>query len=57
MPVFAIACIVSVVKLRTLGDVSWELGAAWVLLSAAITLFVVQFFDRKRAELFLEGSE
>ena len=56
MPVFAIACIVSVVKLRTLGTVSWESGAAWILIASVVTLFAVQFFDRKQAELFVEGA-
>jgi paraquat-inducible protein A len=47
MPVFAIACVVSVVKLRTLGDVTWEPGALWIALLSLFTLLTIQFFDRR----------
>jgi paraquat-inducible protein A len=55
LPVFAIACIVSVVKLRTLGTVSWEQGAWWVLAASLLTMLAVQCFDKKCAGLYLEG--
>ena len=57
LPVFAIACIVSVVKLRTLGIVNWEPGSLWVLATAVLTMIAVQCFDRKCAELYVEGSK
>lgn len=55
LPVFAIACMVSVVKLRTLGMVNWEPGALWILATAVFTMLAMQFFDRKCAELYAEG--
>jgi paraquat-inducible protein A len=55
LPVFAIACMVSVVKLRTLGTVSWEPGSLWILATAVLTMLAIQCFDRKCAELYVEG--
>lgn len=57
LPVFAIACMVSVVKLRTLGTVSWEAGALWILATAILTMLAVQCFDRKCAELYVEAGK
>lgn len=57
IPVFSIACIVSVVKLRTLGTVSWEIGAAWVIASGLMALGAIQCFDRKFAEFFVEDAQ
>jgi uncharacterized paraquat-inducible protein A len=54
MPVFAIACVVSVVKLRTLGDVSWEQGAIWVGVLSLFTLLTIQFFNRRHVQIVLE---
>jgi paraquat-inducible protein A len=45
VPVYAIATVVSVVKLRMLGDVHWELGARWVLGMALCSLLASQSFD------------
>lgn len=56
MPVFAIACVVSVVKLRTLGTVTWEPGAIWVALLSLFTLLTIQFFDRREILLDLEEN-
>ncbi len=56
MPVFAIACVVSVVKLRTLGDVTWEPGALWIALLSLFTLLTIQFFDRRFVLLELEEN-
>ena len=56
MPVFAIACVVSVVKLRTLGEVTWEPGALWIALLALFTLLTIQFFDRRFILLDLEEN-
>jgi len=44
VPVFAIACVVSVVKLDMLGDVYWQIGSLWILALSLCTLFTVQFF-------------
>ncbi|MFM8716362.1 MAG: paraquat-inducible protein A [Spartobacteria bacterium] len=57
LPVFAIACMVSVVKLRTLGTVNWDVGALWVLATAILTMLAVQCFDRKCAELYVEAGQ
>jgi paraquat-inducible protein A len=57
LPVFAIACMVSVVKLRTLGTVSWEPGSLWILATAVLTMLAIQCFDRKCAELYVEGAK
>ena len=54
MPVFTIACVVSVVKLRTLGDVTWEPGALWIGLLSLFTLLTIQFFDRRFVLVELE---
>ena len=56
MPVFAIACVVSVVKLRTLGNVTWEPGAIWVTLLSIFTLLTIQCFDRRFLLLKLEEN-
>jgi uncharacterized paraquat-inducible protein A len=56
MPVFAIACVVSVVKLRTLGNVTWEPGALWIALLSLFTLLTIQFFDRRFVMLKLEEN-
>ncbi len=56
MPVFAVACVVSVVKLRTLGTVTWEPGAAWVGLLAIFTLLTIQSFDRRHVMVDLEEN-
>jgi len=45
VPVYAIATVVSVVKLKMLGDVHWELGARWVLGMALCSLLASQSFD------------
>lgn len=54
LSVFAVACMVSVVKLRTLGTVSWEPGSLWILAAAILTMLAVQCFDKKCAGLFVE---
>lgn len=47
MPVFAISCVVSVVKLETLGTVSWMFGAFWIAMFSLCSLLTIQFFDRQ----------
>lgn len=55
MPVYAIATVVSVVKLRMLGGVEWEFGARWVLGVALFSLFAQQTFDRRVVKARLES--
>lgn len=50
MPVYAVATVVSVVKLRMLGSVAWQQGAFWILALSLCSLFAVQFFDRTLIE-------
>lgn len=54
MPVYAIATVVSVVKLRMLGGVEWEFGARWVLGVALFSLFAQQTFDMRLVKSRLE---
>lgn len=54
MPVYSIATVVSVVKLRMLGGVEWEFGARWVLGVALFSLFAQQTFDRRLVKARLE---
>ncbi len=54
VPVFAVACGVATVKLRTLGSVRWEVGVFWVILYALCILLTIQFFDRKKLILYVE---
>ena len=60
VPVYAIATVVSVVKLRMLGTVEWELGARWILGLALFSLLASQAFDdglaREKLD-FLHGPE
>ena len=55
MPVYSIATVVSVVKLRMLGAVEWEFGARWVLGVALFSLFAQQTFDRRLVKARLEN--
>ena len=55
IPVYSIATVVSVVKLRMIGGVTWDVGARWVLGVAAITLFAQQVFDRRMVRRRLEA--
>lgn len=55
MPVYSIATVVSVVKLRMLGAVEWEFGARWVLGVALFSLFAQQTFDRRLVKARLES--
>jgi len=50
IPVYSIATVVSVVKLRMIGGVTWNDGARWVLAVAFLTLFAQQLFDRRLVE-------
>jgi paraquat-inducible protein A len=55
MPVYSIATVVSVVKLRMIGGVAWNDGARWVLAVAVLTLFAQQLFERRLIEHRLEA--
>ena len=47
IPVYSIATVVAVVKLKMLGTVEWQPGARWILATAVLSLFCQQTFDRK----------
>jgi paraquat-inducible protein A len=47
VPVFAIACVVSVVKLDMLGSVAWDKGIFWIALLAVCSFGLSQVFDRE----------
>ncbi len=49
VPVFAIACVVAVVKLRMLGTVFWDVGILWIALLALCSLALRQVFDHEFA--------
>jgi paraquat-inducible protein A len=54
VPVYAVATVVSVVKLDMLGSVAWQAGALWVLALSLCSLLTVQAFDRGLVERRLE---
>jgi len=54
VPVYAIATVVSVVKLRMLGSVEWQFGARWVLGMAFFSLLAANSFDCKLVREKLE---
>lgn len=45
IPVFAIACLVAVVKLDLLGSVAWQAGILWITLLALCSMVLSQIFD------------
>jgi paraquat-inducible protein A len=55
IPVFAIACVVAVVKLDMIGTVAWKVGIGWIVLLAAVSLGLSRVFDEDSAERRLEG--
>lgn len=54
VPVFAVACVVAVVKLDMLGSVEWDLGMFWIALLSVCSLVVSRTFDRSIVERHLE---
>lgn len=50
VPVYAVAIMVSAVKLEMLGEVEWNRGTVWVVATSLCSLCVVQMFDRDMAE-------
>lgn len=57
IPVYSIATVVSVVKLRMIGGVTWNDGARWVLAVALLTLFAQQVFERRMVEIRLDAMK
>lgn len=55
IPVYSIATVVAVVKLKMLGEVEWQFGARWVLGVAVLSLFAGQTFHRRLVEERLES--
>jgi paraquat-inducible protein A len=45
VPVFAIACLAAVVKLKMLGNVHWESGMLWTVLLSACSILLSKAFD------------
>ncbi len=56
LPVFAVACVVSVVKLRTIGNVTWDAGALWIGIASLFTLLAMQAHNSGQVAITLEES-
>lgn len=56
VPVFAVACLVAVVRLDLLGTVSWEHGALFIVLLSACCLALDRILDRERIEVLREDA-
>jgi uncharacterized paraquat-inducible protein A len=54
VPVFAVACVVAVVKLDMIGTVDWQSGIWWIALLAACAMALGSLFDAELAERVLE---
>jgi paraquat-inducible protein A len=54
VPVFALATLVSVVKLDTLGTVTWHHGAIWLAVLSICAFLTSQLFDHRMVEERLE---
>ena len=57
VPVYAIATVVAVVKLKMLGTVAWQQGALWVIALSLCSLFAAQAFNPELVEEKLEVLE
>lgn len=57
LPVFAMACVVSAVKLDLIGHVDWQAGVWLVTLLAFNALILDSFFDADEALRFFAGHE
>ena len=57
IPVYAIATVVAVVKLKMLGTVYWQEGAFWILVLALCSLVAGQAFDSELLDERLETLE
>lgn len=56
VPVFAVACLVAVVRLDLLGTVTWEHGALFIVLLSACCLVLGRVLDRERIEVLREEA-
>ncbi|MFZ4482886.1 MAG: paraquat-inducible protein A [Chthoniobacterales bacterium] len=54
IPVFAVACLVAVVRLDLLGTVTWGNGAVFVVLLALCCLLLGRMLDRERIDMLRE---
>lgn len=54
IPVFAVACLVAVVRLELLGNVYWGNGAVFVVLLSLCCLILGRMLDRERIEVLRE---
>ncbi len=54
VPVFAVACLVAVVRLELLGTVRWDSGAVYVVLLSLCCLVLGRMLDRERIEVLRE---
>lgn len=57
IPVYAIATVVAVVKLKMMGAVFWGFGARWILVLAACSLLGMQYFDHEFVRKRLKDLE
>ena len=57
LPVFAVACVVSVVKLRTIGTVTWDTGALWIGVASLFTLLAMQAHSSGQVGIHLEETQ
>ena len=55
IPVFAIACLAAVVRLKLLGNVHWRAGMLWIALLSICSLLLAHFFDKDLVEERLAG--
>ena len=55
VPVYAVACLVAVVRLRLLGSVSWDDGAFFIVLLSLCCLALGRMVDRERIDVFRGG--
>ena len=42
LPIFAVACFISVVKLQTIGTVTWDIGALWIAIASLFSMLTAQ---------------
>ncbi len=57
IPVFAVATMAAVVKLKQLGTIEWQSGALWIGFLAILSLITTRFFDRRLFEDMLASIE
>lgn len=57
IPVFAVATMAAVVKLKQLGTIEWQSGALWIGFLAILSLITTRFFNRRLFEDMLASIE